>query len=413
MAALVPVVLLGCSSTIHRSAPKSVTASALAGAIPVDPVLVGPEPESGGGVEEVEEGRVSLDGGAMDGEESIRISEGGDTLVDQRIVVDDLPVGRPYPIDGLIGQINGRPVFADEFLLPLEDRILRIIAEAPPANAIRDVDRLVASRFEEYVNSELIIAEAEGQLTTEQQQGVLAWLQGVQEQTITDRGGTRDSAARSIEDEYGIGLEEFMSQRRSVALAQDLIQKRVRPRAITSWRDVEQAYRRDFAKYNPPATVRIGRLRLHRQRQAEQVEEASRLFESGLDLEEVSRRMGLDGDLPWLQLELPAEGIGATSLAAPVKERLDVESRGVASEPLEQGPFISWFTVLGVDQAEGQSIYSPAVQIAIENELAGMRFSQEQARYIASLRDRWVAGDIEAMRTRLIALTRARYFSGR
>ena len=133
----------------------------------------------------------------MDGEESIRISEGGDTLVDERIVVDDLPVGRPYPIDGLIGQINAAPSSRTSSSCRSRTASSGSSRNAAAGNAIRDVDRLVASRFEEYVNSELIIAEAESKLTTEQQQGVLAWLQGVQEQTITDRGGTGTRARAS------------------------------------------------------------------------------------------------------------------------------------------------------------------------------------------------------------------------
>ncbi|MEE2973520.1 MAG: hypothetical protein VX672_10365 [Planctomycetota bacterium] len=79
--------------------------------------------------------------------------------------------------------------------------------------------------------------------------------------------------------------------------------------------------------------------------------------------------------------------------------------------PLEQGPFISWFTVLGVEQPPGLSIYEPSVQLALENELSSLRLGQEQNRYLASLKDRWVAGNIDQMRDRLILIARSRYLS--
>ena len=400
----------GCGPDIPKAAPMVVSPSALT-SNPLEDSLMGPRAEDQVALETA--GTLQTDDGAIRGEEIVAVV--GEDGIDQEreIVVDDLPIGDAYPIEGLVGQINGRPVFADEFLLPLEDRILRIVAERPFAQAMRDVDRLVVLRFDEYINSELIIAEAESMLSAEQQQGVLAWLTSVQEQTITDRGGTRDSAANSIEDEFGISLDEFIAQRRSVALAQDLLRKRVQPRAIVSWRDVEQAYRRNYAKYNPPATIRIGRLRFHRERQSEKVEEATRLFGEGLDFSEVCEQLDIADGGEWLEIELPEDGIQGTSLATAVKSRLDLKAPGTVTESLEQGVFVSWFSVIGVEKQPGRSLFDPLVQLSLEGELAGLRYTQEQDRYLASLKDRWVAGDITQMRKRLWLIARIRYLSNR
>ncbi len=412
-AALVSItaVLVACAPSIPRAPAVAVSASELAST----DVPVGDSPSAiavGEGTTETQvEGVLETDDGAARGAEVVSIV--GEDGVDRTVeyVVDDLPVGLAYPVEGLVGQINGRPVFADEFLIPLESRILRIVAEMPRPQAVQQVDLLVARRFQEYLNSELIIAEAESRLSPEQQQGVLAWLTSMQEDMITSRGGTRDSATSSIEDEFGLSLEEFVSQRRSVALAQDLLRKRVQPRAIVSWRDVEQAYRRNYAAYNPPANAQIGRIRLHRQRQADQVVEATRLFGEGKAFSAVCEELQIPDGGAWLDIELPAEGIQATSLAAAVKSRLDPERPGSVTTPLEQGPFISWFTVLGVEQPPGLSIYEPSVQLALENELSSLRLGQEQNRYLASLKDRWVAGNIDQMRDRLILIARSRYLS--
>ncbi len=348
-------------------------------------------------------------GGEVASETAERIVTPDDVDETRLFVEESVAVGVAYPVEGLVGQINGRPVYADEFLLPLEDRILRIVAELPLPQAVRELDILIARRFDEYVNSELIIAEAESRLTAEQQQGVLAWLRNVQEETITNRGGTRDAAAESIEDEFGVSIEEFMAQRRSLALGQDLLRKRVQPRAIVSWRDVVQAYRRQFAEFNPPSRVRIGRVRLHREREAGRLDDVESALADGADFAAiVSIAEAPDGG-SWIEIELPAEGLQATTLATQVRDRLDLATPGSVGEPLDQGAFRTWFTVLAVERPPGRSLYDPEVQLSLENQLSSMRFAQEQDRYISSLRDRWVAENLDRMLARLLTIARLRY----
>ena len=339
------------------------------------------------------------------------ITDGSGVDAEEEVVSVDLPVGVAYPIESLVGQINGRPVYAEEFLLPLEDRILRIVSEQPLSAAVREVDLLVMRRFREFVDSELIIAEAESKLNPGQQQGVLAWLRSVQEDTITGRGGTRDTASASIEEEFGLTLDEFIAERRSVALATDLLRKRVQPRAIVSWRDIEQAYRRNYAAFNPRPVLRIGRIRFNTGREAEKVEQAKALIEGGADFASVCSAMEIPDDGLWLEMELPKEGLAGTSLVAAVKGRLEGLEPGVLSEPWVQTSFISWFSVLSLERPPGRTIYEPGVQFGLENELSNVRMVQEQDRYIESLKDRWVSSDINDMRRRLLAIARLRYIT--
>lgn len=351
----------------------------------------------------------AIDDGRRINETVARI-ESPDGVDETRMFVSEsVAIGVAYPVEGLVGQINGRPVYADEFLLPLEDRILRIMAELPLPQAVRELDLLIARRFREYVNSELIIAEAESRLSEEQQQGVLAWLRNAREETITNRGGTRDAATESIEDEFGISIDDFMEQRRSVALGQDLLRKRVQPRAIVSWRDVVQAYRRQFADFNPPAEVRLGRVRLHRERDAAVITDVEAAVADGADFERIVEIAGTTNEGFWIDVKLPEGGLEETSLAGPVKARLDVSTPGVVTDPLDQGPFRSWLTVLSVVRPPGRSLYDPKVQRSLESELSSIRFGQEQQRYIDSLRDRWVSNSIDAMLNRLLMIARQRY----
>lgn len=403
----------GCSTAIDSQPARTLEAGEFLraegeskSAFPLDAAA-----EAAGPVETVVETEtVAIDGRTYtEGTEEIIGPDGVDEQ--EYTIAIDVPVGVPYPIESLVGQINGRPVYAEEFLLPLEDRILRIVAENSLADAVRSVDALVMQRFREFVDSELIIAEAESKLDSQQQQGVFAWLKSVQEDTIADRGGTRDTASASIEEEFGVSFDEFMMQRRSLALASDLLRKRVQPRAIVSWRDIEQAYRRNYATFNPPPTLRIGRIRFSTRREAEKIEQAEALIAEGADFAAVCAAMEVPEGGAWLELELPSDGIAGTSLTKAVKSRLEGLEPGELSEPWRQTAFISWFAVTGIEKQPGRSIYDPSVQFGLESELSNMRLVQEQERYLNTLKDRWVSSDIEEMRRRLLAIARLRYLT--
>ena len=43
---------------------------------------------------------------------------------------ESVRAGVLWPVDGLVGQINGRPVYAAEFFLPIQDRLAQISNEA-------------------------------------------------------------------------------------------------------------------------------------------------------------------------------------------------------------------------------------------------------------------------------------------
>ena len=407
--------LAGCGMTIERQSPTPIEPAAFqsdADAPTEAPVVDATDAAVGATRVERTSSGISVDGGT-EFEQGSRVIE-TDGMVDE-VTLDfraDVKVGDAYTIDGLVGQINGRPIYAEEFFLSIQDRLVRIVAEMDRPQAIQQMQALVTNRFREFVNSELIIAEAESKLDPEMQQGLFSWLRSMQEQTIAERGGTRATAEQSIEDQFGMTLDEFLEQRKTIALASDLLRKRVTPRTIVSWRDVEQAYRKRWDEFNPPSVMRIGRIRFSKSRQAEQLEEARKLVAEKLPFAEICERLEVADDGFWLEVTLPANGIEGTSLVSAVKDRLKDLDPGAVSEALEQTAFVSWFTVLEVISPPGRSIYDPEVQIVIESQLSDLRYRQEQERYLKSLRNRWITEDINKMLVRLIRIAISRYLPG-
>jgi hypothetical protein len=319
-------------------------------------------------------------------------------------------VGQSWPIEGLVGQVNGRPIFIDAFFNPIEDRLLALASMPDRVEARRAIVAVVSREFKETVDSELIVAEAESQLSPEQQQGLFAWLRSLQEETIAERGGSRAAAEQSLESEGADSLEDFLSGERDKALAIRLLSQRIEPRTIVSWRDVVQEYERREKEFNPPPAIRIGRIRFDPATEGESVAKVKAMVAEGKGFSAIAREIGVAEGGFWNRYELPANGIAGLDLSDAIKQRLDGLKVDQVSEPIEARGFISWLAIIEVETQEQRSLYDRTVQLALEDELRGRRRLIERSRYIGTLRSRWVTDDIDAMERRLVDIALQRYW---
>ena len=334
------------------------------------------------------------------------VSELGPMEFDERV-----KVGVRWPVDGLIGQINGRPVFAAEFFLPIEDRLIQMGQTDTPVNSRNAILSLVRERFSSYVNSELIIAEAESELTPQMQEGIFAWLGSMEEEVTAQRGGTRFAAEQSILEETGLTLEEFLEQQRKLGLAGQLLRKRVEPRTIVSWRDVEQAYRDRIEQFQPPRSVRVGRILLLNKRDADQLEQAKAAFAEGKSFTEVATLIEAKDDGFWRAFTLDSDGIaGIGDIRTDIRTALVDAKEDAPVGPFEGRSSTAWYAILGYITPPSQSIFDPPVQLGLRNGLEGMRYDIEEQKYLTSLRRRWVNDDIRKMELRLFEIALRRYW---
>lgn len=319
-------------------------------------------------------------------------------------------VGRAWPVEALVGQINGKAIYADDFLGPLEDRLVQLGANRDRARARREIVSLIDARFDEEVNNRLVISEAESTISPEMREGLFEFLRSMQEKEIAGRGGNRAAAQTSLQEEFGMSIEQFMERRKNEVLAQDLLRKRIEPRTIVSWRDIERAYEQGKAEFNPPATVTLGRISV-RSSDAAKVEEVGKQLESGVPFAEVARGLGIPKDGVWIVKKLDDKGIeGITDLTDAVKDKLRGLQPGQASAPFQQGINTVWVAVLALEKPEPKSLFDWEVQLRLRNELIRNRRIIEQNRYFIALRSRWISDDINEMKLRLIAIALDRYY---
>lgn len=323
----------------------------------------------------------------------------------------ELPPGRPWPVDGLVGQINGKAIYADDFLEPMSARLAQLGASADRGAARRQIIQMVGERFEEEVNNRLIISEAESSIPPEAREGLFQWLRTLQEQEVAARGGTKSGASASLQDQFGMTVEQFLERRRNEALAGDLIRRRLAPRAIVSWRDIERAYEKAYSEYNPGPTIVVGRLILRTQEDAARIEEIKSQFAAGADFGEVARALRMPNDGVWFERQLDDKGIdGLTDLRPELRSVLASLPVGKASDPVPLGTATMFVIILRREQPPARSLFDPTVQIRLRNELERYRLNQEQVRYFEALRSRWISDDIDEMRLRLIDIALRRYF---
>ena len=326
---------------------------------------------------------------------------------------ESIKVGVRWPVDGLVGQINGRPVFAAEFFLPIEDRLVRIAADAGPSESQRAIINLVHERWMTFVNSELVIAEAESGLNIQMQEGLFAWLSDLEDEVTAQRGGTRFGAEQSLMEDTGLTMEEFIEQQRKLGLAGQLIRKKVQPRAIVSWRDVEQVYQGDIDIYVPPGRVVVGRILLLNRRDSEQIEVVKSAFAEGRSFQDVATEIGVKDDGEWRTFILSDENLqGLADLKQEVRDALIGLKVGQPTVPIEGRTSTTWYSVLGFITPPARSIFDPGVQLSIRGQLESIRYDEEERKYLDSLRRRWVNDEIKKMELRLIDIALRRYWQG-
>ena len=206
-----------------------------------------------------------------------------------------LRAGDAFVVDALVGQINGRPIFAGTFFEPIGDQLRALGRDAANrtefATAALPVIRLSLRRR---VDEALYLAEAEAALTPEEQQGLRFWLREIQDVTVARRGGSRAEADRRLRETENRSLEEEVEFRRNAGLQSKLIRDRILPRVIVSKYDIEREYQRRFDELNPPPSTLVQRLILRGEDEAA-VAEVSERLDRGDSILEVAADLAADG----------------------------------------------------------------------------------------------------------------------
>lgn len=355
-------------------------------------------------------------------------------------------VGIPLTVEALVGQVNGRPVYANTVLDPVADQIeaaSKKMSRTEFADEIRKAlyaekeqmgTTIRGGRMYELVITDLLLSEAVSGMTKEQSYGLLAIVGQMRSDLASSQGGSQTQLRQIIEQQAGISVDEFLELQRDQILIDALYRQKIWPKVNVTWRDIQREFEQvtlgDAILYveedeqrtqrvlmglqqgiplgNIEAargTVTLGMIRFKKDDPL--IEETNSAFAEGLSFQDVATRVGvLEGGV-WETFQMGLGGIEDIEVGPSIKKHLIGVSVGEFVEPFELGSNIVWVAVLEVQQPI--SLYNRSIQIALQNALRWVQFNREKDRYVESLWGEGSLDEVKSMADRVTNIAVRRY----
>ncbi len=359
---------------------------------------------------------------ATAGTGDVRVSLERPTPTQTPARTDSRPIARPagaapsdeerrFLVDEMVGQINGKPIYADEFFAEMDAR-LRAEAERLPINEwLKLVADNVAAKLNNDIRDELLLSEFNASLTPEQRVGVLAFIEDLRDRFRRDYGGSSEIANQELQETEGVSLREKVESEAErqfiIAQLRDTIAKRVQ----VSFKDIELYYNQNLDDFQPPpdAVFRVIRVPL---RDEETVGRVESLLAEGRDPAEVAAEFSDwapdEGNVHRVTLE--SRSLADTTVWGPaaLNEPSQRLRPGEITPRVDLASRAWWVYLDEIDQPEGRSLYE--AQLEIEQVLRRARIDEEESRYWRSLFDRSNMTQFDQMVRRLVEYAAERYY---
>lgn len=403
----------GCASDQgdEDKAPVTLTTSEFIGAPAVVPVASGPK--VAGAVDEEDEeaelgaaARAKTEGGVLDLGTAAAIEPAPVSLT----LPPSRASSRPVILESKVGQINGRPVLASEILEPLDGRLRALVLEMKTPAAWRNTARaLIKAQLDRRIADELILAEAQSSLTTEQRQGLFIFLRKLQEGIVSSQGGSAVQADEALLASTGRTLQQEAQDKLDRQLIEFELRNKIGPRIIVPWRQVRYEYDKLRTKFNPPSVAHLNMIWVKKS----DAEAVARVTEAMRTEGFVTAAKSTDN--AYLATKAGAvdvqikESFDKTQFFADPVLNAPTQSlsAGATTERLETREHYAWVHYRELETPPGISLYD--AQLEIDSELRNRRLNIEQARYIQRLAERGSYSDLDNMTALLLEIAQQRY----
>ncbi len=331
------------------------------------------------------------------------------------------PMGGGVLVDSLVGQINGKPIYAGKFLAEIDKTLAAELEKAKQTNRPKEewqmsATAIISRQLDRQIQDELLLAEARAALSPEERQGLLFFVNRLRENIASGFGGSEIVADEELKKE-GLSLEGKLAKEQQDALVQNMVNRYVRPRVNPAFKDVQRVYERNYLQYNPApvAAFRMICVSADAKREAD-VGVVTAALASGTPFADVamsevnafSRSDGgkiLDKLLikPYAEMRLfddPALTDAAKRLSpGATTGPFDYRLSGVSVK--------AWMHLESITQKPGRSLEE--VQLEILADLQKERFESEIVRFFKRLRDRASVTNELEMKTTLVLIASDRY----
>ncbi len=346
---------------------------------------------------------------ATDAASQANNTTGSDTAVTPSVRTTDKP---PVPndtrltVDAMIGQVNGRALYANKVLEPLEPALSELGKTVPRVEFERQAGRLIHGRLQELVHQESLLGEAERDLVPQEQLGLKLLLQKKREELINEYGlGSPERAKVNIERKTGRTLEQTLEFERQKLVVQKFLRKKFFPKINVTRKDIKRYYKEHFDEFNPPPTRTLRVVRVVSDNGVASVEKA---LADGTPFAEVAKlpanlyRRATGG--------LMADVEGNTVFGGALDEAMLKLEQGRHTGKLVVNDATWWVFVEKLERGEGKPLIE--VQTEIENKLRTQRFSTLTRRFREDLLAEH-DHPIDKMRDSLLAVAMTRWAAQR
>lgn len=348
--------------------------------------------------------------GATDGISDVR-AEPGPPAARIAAQTDPVPIGEEVLVEAKVGDVNGKPIYASRFLAPMAARLRTEAAQRPLVQwqlfAKREIERALAG----FVEDELLRAEALASLSPAQKQGLFAFVERVQQDFVAQNRGSREQASRRLFQEEGTTIEQFTAARRERELINFQLETQVNKRVSVTWRDIQQAYERNYEQFNTPPTFRFRLIRVLSDN-TQDVQAVTDALAAGTPFADVAAMPANANDRANKGLVLKEVKGDPSKMEFFPNPDLDAAAKeigvGEVVGPVDMGTSKAWLTLEAIDQ---RSVPLYQAQLGIENVLRENRQTVERARYIDRLKDRANISNPEETVERLLEIATDRYYT--
>lgn len=196
-----------------------------------------------------------------------------------------LTLGGPVLVDAKVGEINGMPIFASEFLESLEPRLVALaVNEGLSLPQWRDqAATLIDGKLLSLISDELLKAEALSEISIERRGQIALWEDFLRQRELSRHYGSASIA----ENELGQSLDDEIETQ----LTRELIGmylRQVSQSVQVTWHDIQLAYEQQHDRFNPPPIAKFHLIKV-RDGDSESVQLIQDELESGKPFEDVAK----------------------------------------------------------------------------------------------------------------------------
>lgn len=166
----------------------------------------------------------------------------------------------PQAVSGMIGQVNGNPIYAEDVLGPLEARLQARARELTPTAWKREATQAILQSLDRIIIQALILGAAERDLSAEEQAALPQLMQNKRAELMRLHGlGSAAVANAVLLDQTGLDLEGHLKRFREQVIVGRYTSKIVGPKINVTRRDMERFFTDHADEFNRPAsrTVRL------------------------------------------------------------------------------------------------------------------------------------------------------------